>query len=151
MLRRERGPFDGEFEHGHQPMDEPPGFEEREYWDWKEAGGVPFPHIHLASRRPQMLTASGHRELARAVPVLRTYCFFQDARTALQGLPPGLDWLVDAAHWLPTDVYGLLCGIRVAQPASAGGQMMVYTTEAAALKDLVHVWGLVRGQKGARS
>lgn len=37
---RERGPFDGDFEKGHVPSDEPPGFEEREYRDWKAAGGV---------------------------------------------------------------------------------------------------------------
>jgi hypothetical protein len=35
----ERGPFDSLFEKGHVPMDEPPGFEEREYRRWKAAGG----------------------------------------------------------------------------------------------------------------
>lgn len=36
---RKRGPFDEQFEAGFVPMDEPPGFGERAYRQWKDAGG----------------------------------------------------------------------------------------------------------------
>lgn len=39
MSERKRGPFDTGFERGLVPGDEPPGFEEREYREWKAAGG----------------------------------------------------------------------------------------------------------------
>lgn len=38
-MSRKRGPFDGDFERGYVPCDEPPGLEECEYARWKHAGG----------------------------------------------------------------------------------------------------------------